>query len=332
MNERGRIEIAIAGDSNYIVPLTVLLQSLFENNKGTAITVNFLYLVSAVREEDLLSMEAFIAGHGQRMRRLGVTEEQLGRIPDSRHSKSASLRLLLPEFLPETVSRVLYLDGDVIVCGSLLPLWETDISHSYVAAVKDPTILFGREYCAKIGIPENAQYFNSGVLLMNIDRMRQDNIQEAFFVYMLEYIDGLIAVDQDVLNATLYKAVTYLPPIYNYNYWLEKDVARQLFTKEEIRAVKHHPVIVHYIGPVKPWHCKSIHPKKALWWKYLKQTPYKGYRCKDNSLKNRLSHLLLLVFVKPLKPLLTVKNKQRLGRLLPNGVRNRLKRTLFKAQ
>jgi len=332
MNDQKRIEIAIAGDSNYIVPLTVLLQSVFVNNKDVDITVNFLYLTSAVREEDLIGMEAFIAEHGQKMRRLGVAEEQLGRIPDSRHSKSASLRLLLPEFLPETVSKILYLDGDIVVCGSLNPLWQTDISHSYVAAVKDPTILFGREYCAKIDIPEKAQYFNSGVLLMNIDRMRRDNVQEAFFVYMQKYINLLIAVDQDVLNATLYKAVTYLPPIYNYNYWLEKDVARQLFTKEEIKAVKHHPVIVHYIGPVKPWHCKSIHPKKALWWKYLKQTPYKDYRCRDNSLKNRLSYFLLLVFVKPFKPLLTVRNKQRFGRLLPKGIRNRVKRTLFKAQ
>ncbi len=326
------LEIAIAGDSNYLVPLTVLLASLFDSNPHAGITVNFLYLDSAVSDSDLAALEAFVAGHGQRMRRLPVSERQLGRIPESRHSKSTWLRLLLPELLPDAVDKVLYLDGDIVVCGDLAPLYRTDITDFYVAAVKDPTIVHGRAYCREVGIPDEAQYINAGVLLMNVDRMRRERITEAFFDHLHRHIDRLVANDQDVLNAVLWRAVKYVSPVYNYNFWTERDVAGQLFPAQEIAAVRRRPVIVHYIGPVKPWHYKSIHPKRALWWKFLKLTPYKDFRPANITVRDRLTRLFLLAVVKPVKPWLTLRRKRSLGRLLPAGLRKTVRRKLFRAQ
>lgn len=332
MKKKGRIEIAIAGDANYIVPLTVLLKSIFIHNADVNITINFLHLVNAISESELAEIEHLIVEHGHTMRRLPVTEEQLGQVPESRHSKSTYLRLFLPELLPVEVTKVLYLDGDIVVNGAIKPLYDTDISNTYIAGVKDPTIIFGKEYYHILGIPLEAEYFNAGVVLMNIARMRKENIQPAFFEYLRAHIHLLRAGDQDVLNGTLYKAVTYIPPKYNYNYWIEKDIALQLYSKEELHIAIHHPVIVHYIGPVKPWHYKSIHPKKNLWWYYLKQTNYKNYRPKDKTLKNMVTYFFLCTIVKPIKPLLTVGFKQKMGRLLPNGIKKVVKRVLFKAQ
>lgn len=332
MKERENIEIAIAGDSNYIVPLTVLLKSIFINNTDVHITVNFLHLIGAVSEDELQQMERFIAEHGHVMRRIAISEQQLGEVPESRHSKSAFLRLALPNMLPESVDKMLYLDGDIVVNDSIRSFYNQDISNVYIAGAKDPINIFGKEHCRRLGLPDDYAYFNSGVVLMNIKRIREENLQQKFFEYTRQYMGVINSPDQDVLNGTLYQAVSYFPPIYNYNYWTEKDVALQLFTKDEVEAALHQPVIIHYIGPVKPWHYKSIHPKKALWWHYLRQTPYKDYHPKDKNLKNMVSYFFLRTIVKPIKPLLTVGMKQKLGRLLPEGIKRALKKSLFKAQ
>ena len=332
MKERDKIEIAIAGDGNYVMPLTVLLKSIFVNNSDVEITVNFLHLVQAITEEELRKIEHFVVQHGHVMRRIAITEEQLGEVPESRHSKSTFLRLFLPDLLPEDIEKVLYLDGDVVVNGSLKALYQLDIKDVYIAGVKDPTIVFSKDFCQEIGMPDDALYFNAGIMLMNITRMREEKTQRAFLEFLRQNSHRLRTDDQDVLNATLYKAVRYISPIYNYNYWTEKDVALQLFTKEEVKAAWKHPVIIHYIGPVKPWNYKSIHPKKSLWWHYLRQTPYKDYRPKDKNLKNCISYFFLRTIVKPIKPLLTVKMKQRAGRLIPNGLKKMIKKSLFKAQ
>lgn len=332
MEKRPQIEIAIAGDSNYIIPLTVLLKSIFINNNDLHITVNFLHLVGAICEDELQQMEAFIVEHGHHMRRIAITEEQLGEVPESRHSKSTFLRLLLPGFLPKEINKILYLDGDTVVNGSLKELYNWDLQNAYIAGAKDPTIIFGKEYCREIGIPNNEHYFNAGVILMNIDRMRKENMQHTFLTHLSQHINQLRTCDQDVLNATMWKDIVHFPPIYNYNYWTEKDIAQQLYSSQELEALKKNPIVIHYIGPVKPWHYKSIHPKKTLWWHYLKQTPYKDYQAQDKTIKNRLSYFFLYIVVRPIKPLLTVSTKQKIGKIFPESIKRTIKKILFKAQ
>lgn len=327
-----KIEIAVAADSNYLVPVTVLLKSIFENNKEVEVTVNLLYLYGALKEQDIAWLQEYITNQGHILRKLGISEEQLGEVPECRHSKSTFLRLFLPAVVPESVSKVLYLDGDIVVNGSLKDLYQLNIDDVYIAGVKDTANIFEKAHCRIIGIPDDVFYFNAGVALMNIDRMRRDNIYQAFFTFLRENIDILKANDQDVLNGTLHKAVRYISPVYNYNYWVEKDIALQLFSEQEIEAVKNNPVIVHYIGPVKPWNYKSIHPKKALWWNYLKQTPFKDYRPTDKNLKNMVSFFFLTAIIKPVKPLLTVGIKRKAGKLLPEKLKKRIKKLMYNAQ
>ena len=84
-----KFDIAIATDSNYIVPTTVLLKSLFQNNRDIDFTVNILYLVESLDLKDLTWLESYIVSNGQKVRKLPVTSEDLGRVPDCRHTKSA---------------------------------------------------------------------------------------------------------------------------------------------------------------------------------------------------------------------------------------------------
>ncbi len=316
-----RMEIAIAGDSNYLVPMTVLLASLFANNSDVEITVNFLYFEPAIKEKEVADLQKFIESRGHRLCRLPVTEKEMERLPETRCSKSTYLRLLLPEILPDEVEKVLYLDGDMVVCGSLKPVWNTDLAGFYLAVVKEEKELPDRhkECHRQIGFPEGATYFNAGMLLMNIERMRREGITELFLECIGKHSDWLLfGADQDVLNLTLHRAVTCLPPIYNHNVCTEPDIAGWYsFSKGKPSESHRRPVVIHYIWSLKPWHYLSTHPYRSLWWKYLKLTPFnKDFRRKNITVKHRLYRFARYLVPRSLKSSFKPRHKRMMERLL----------------
>ncbi len=325
------IEIAAAFDSNYIVPVTVMLKSLFDNNKNIVITVNLLYLVTQTKSEDVNWLENYIVSEGHLCRHIPVTNEKLGEVPDSRHGRSSFLRLLLPGLLPKEIKKILYLDCDLVVAGSILELYNMNIDSFYLAAARDSTSIQSPEHTKNLNLPEKYFYFNSGVLLLNLEKLRKEKLQK-FFLKNLKNINNVIkAYDQDVLNVTLCSKVKYMPPRYNMNFFIERDIKAQIWTKEEIEDVKKHPVIIHYIGLVKPWHYISFHPKTGLWWRYLRLTPFAGtFVPKGRTFENFFKKYYLLLF-RRFDLLLSMKQKRAIGKLMPDFIKKPFKKSLLKS-
>ncbi|MCL2289911.1 MAG: glycosyltransferase family 8 protein [Bacteroidetes bacterium] len=324
MKTKPALEIAIATDSNYLIPTTVLLKSLFENNQDILVTVNLLYLFSATKEQDVDFLYNYVVEHGHLCRKVGISDEQLGVVPECRHSKSTFLRLLLPEILSE-IPYILYLDGDIIIPGSISYFCSLDMSNYYIAGVKESTNFHMKEYCQKLGLTDDAFYFNAGVVFMNLDLMRKEQMTAQFFDYLKTNADILIDNDQGILNGVLWRKVKYMPPKYNRNYMLEPDVTRALYTKAELNEAKRQPAIIHYIGPIKPWNYLSYHPKTKLWWKYLKMTPFKDFQPKNKPLSN-IPKKYCLKLVKTIDSSVTVSFKRKVGKLLPRGLKLMLKK------
>lgn len=326
-----RFDIAIATDSNYIVPTTVLLKSLFDNNKDIDFTVNILYLVESLDLKDLTWLENYIISNGQKVRKLPVTSEDLGEVPECRHTKSTFLRLLLPDLLPREVERVLYLDGDIVINGSILDLLMMELGTNCIAGVKDSINIYDKSYLPNLGIPADRDYFNAGVLLMNIVELRTRDACKTFFSYLRDHINIIRANDQDVLNATLYDSVKFISPRYNYNFWLEKDVALMMFPSSLYKEVWANPIIIHYIGPVKPWTYLSMHPKKYIWWKYLYLTPFKDYEPLNRTMVNRLKYPFIYI-LSLIKRNCSLSFKKKLGSFIPNKIKQPIKSLFFRTQ
>ena len=324
--EKQTLEVAIATDSNYIVPVTVMLKSLFENNKDMLITINILYLFSLTKDSDIEFLDNYITEHGNLCRRLGITDEQLGEVPECRNSKNTYLRLLLPSILPTNIHHILYMDGDIIINKSIEFFCSFDLGNAYIAGAKETTRFFSDSHCKELNLPDNFDYFNAGIVLMNIKKMREEQFTTIFFDYIRNYFN-VIYNDQDILNGTLWENVKYFPPKFNMNFLVEPDAALSTWDKEELDEAKKNPVIVHYIGPMKPWDYLSYHPKTQLWWKYLKLTPFADFKPQNKSLSNFFKKHYLLT-VKTIRYRTSVKLKRKIGKFIPKRIKEVLKNHL----
>lgn len=168
------------------------------------------------------------------------------------------------------------MDCDVIVNSSLKSLWNTDITEYALGGVRDrindSIRLYNRlDYSMKHG------YVNAGVLLINLNKWREQNVFEKAINIASRNPEILKNHDQDIINIIFHDSKRLLDFKYNlleyYLYtedWLYLD---RKYYPEIIEACKN-PVIVHFCMPQKPWHIECINPYKELYYKYRKLTPW----------------------------------------------------------
>lgn len=191
-------------------------------------------------------------------------------------STTAFVRILLPEIIAKDVNRVLYFDCDIVVNGTLRPLWNTILpQNSPLGAVIDlHSNSSGQRRVVKI--PTAIPYFNSGILLMDLDCWRKEKLTDQMIQCAIEKQFPLL--DQDVINYILQGRIHQLPFTYNFSslvyyeselYWM---VDWELV--DEIHQAKEHPVIIHYMTPNKPWKDEWC-PRQEVWEHYFQMSAWK---------------------------------------------------------
>ena len=191
-------------------------------------------------------------------------------------------RLLLDKLLPNNIDKILYLDGDTIVRGSLKELYETNMKDYSIAASIEPTI--NKERKEYLGL-SNSRYYNAGVLLVNMKVWKKNNTGKKIIDYYEKHEGKLFANDQDAINGSLKDKILTISPKYNfynifyqYNYkFLKKLMKPDEYIPEEMYkdAVKN-PTIIHYLGEERPWRIGNKHKYRKDYIKYLDMTPWKG--------------------------------------------------------
>jgi lipopolysaccharide biosynthesis glycosyltransferase len=174
-------------------------------------------------------------------------------------------RFFIQTFLPAELDRIIYLDGDIIVNGPLWNLYNVDFNGKLLAAVpqikgKGPN---------RLGLPPESEYFNAGILVVNLDKWRKDNISEKLIKYSKENQDIILWPSQDPLNAVAHGQWIELSKKFNLYHGFIEDNS---YLSENIK-----PIIIHYSGATKPWKDKDDHPYKKQYWSYLRKTPYRLY-------------------------------------------------------
>jgi lipopolysaccharide biosynthesis glycosyltransferase len=200
-------------------------------------------------------------------------------------------RLLLPEVLGEA-SRVLYLDCDVLVLDRLDPLWQLDLGTSVVAAVANVIEPARREHVAGIGVSYRGGFFNSGVILFDLDRMRREGSSAQLVKFARDYGQKLLWPDQDALNVVFSSRWHSLHPRWNAqnNLWSWRTWAIELFGAERVEEAVSDPAIRHFEGPsvAKPWHYLSPVPHRDVYLETLAQTPWADEPLEDRTISTRL--------------------------------------------
>lgn len=272
------IEIVGCTDHLYIMPVGVMMHSVCRNNNGLAIHFHVI-VDESVTEDDKADLLEIAKGHVLKF--YYVDSRTFSTMPlVANLTHAAYYRLLIPQILPEDIHKVLYLDCDIVVRHSLLPLWETDINGCALAAVTDADEALIEKYNRQKYSP-SLGHFNSGVLLINLDYWRANNIHSEIESYMKNHCDDIRYCDQDILNYVLRERKKTLPIKYNlqtcFLWVLERACYDYWKYEKEVLEARKDPVILHFsIANGKPWKDNCNHPYRSSFIKYQNETKWKG--------------------------------------------------------
>lgn len=251
-----------------------MLSSLVATNVEGGLHVHLLHDGSLLAG-DIDALRTIVSGAGGVLTaRSGLDVRSSGLPASERFPIRAWYRIMLPAVLEE-LDRVLYIDADALIVGPLDELWRTELGSCLVGAVTNP--LYAEmvpRIRTELGLPDASRYFNSGMLLLNLSAWRSANVTEQ----LVQFVDAhprLIWPDQDALNGVLHEHRLHLHPRWNAMPGLWELGRRYLpYAWDEREAARRDPAIVHFVGPHKPWHYRSRHPYRSVYFRYLEQTPW----------------------------------------------------------
>ena len=182
-------------------------------------------------------------------------------------------RLLAPRLLPEHIQRVIYLDPDTLVINPIRPLWETDLKGNLLAAAAHTGKTELANSVNQLRLGTERDYYNSGVLLMDLESGRREIQPQALFDYVAQHRRELILPDQDVLNALYSKQILPLEDaLWNYDARNYSSYLLRSGGTYDLRWVMEHTAILHFCGKEKPWKPKYAHRFGILYQHYIQLT------------------------------------------------------------
>ena len=264
-NKKQEIPIFFAVDDGYIPFLAVTIQSIIDNSSE-----NYLYnlriLYTNISKENMSKINK-LAKNNINIEFVNLNY-YIDRIKDKLYtrdyySKSTYFRLFLPNLYPQ-YDKILYLDSDLVLLDDVAKLYNINIKNALVGATTEETVSLTpefRDYAERIiGVSYYKNYFNAGVLLMNLKELREFGFQEKF-LYLLEKNIYSVAQDQDYLNRMCKGRVKYINPM-----WNKSPIPRKNINVNKIK-------LIHYTLARKPWHNDAV-IYSEYFWNYAKKTEF----------------------------------------------------------
>ncbi len=296
------INVVFSVDDGYAQHLAVALASLLHNcNSSHSLKVfvldggisdankNRLISLNNIRPFEIefttLSSDAFKDAPIQKSHTVG------GKVFKS-FTASAYNRLLIAETYPH-IDKMIYLDADLVLADDIAGLWQEDCAGVPLCAVETP--IWPERFEAQLNrltLSRERPYFNSGVMLLNLEEIRKLLPVSRSLEILAQYGKHFICHDQDVLNIAFQGQWRVIGPKYNV---LPQMVPGQdhegfhCYSDRTIAEAAAFPVVVHFARRPKPWHFGCIDPRRALYFRYLKMTPYSDYKMPSPSMKERIT-------------------------------------------
>lgn len=263
------MNILVTLDDNYIKPLFIMLESLFYHEKSP---MDIYLFYSNISEDNRKRLHTYIKKRGSRLIPVYVKDDVFQNAPVFRYfTKEMYYRLLCSRLLPETEERVLYLDPDILIRGELKPFYEMDFQGRQLIGMEDYAINHMlTEKKKAIGFQKEECYINSGVLLFNLNKMREAFVLEDFIAILEEYKDVVSYPDQDLINLYFKEDRLVGERIYNYNTGYG-SMGGMLAWALGLKREKREPVIIHYMGSSKPWQVDYYGKYYFEYYHYLKK-------------------------------------------------------------
>lgn len=251
--QRDVINLLFTFDQNYISPFKVLVSSLLTSNPDEQFHIWLLY--REMQQEYLQELDSYCKRKKLLYTAIPVDSRLFEQAPVMKqYPREMYYRLMAPHILPDSVERILYLDPDILVINPIRPLWETDLSSKVFAAASHSGVFNFGNQVNKARLNTNHDYFNSGVILMDLKQARVLVKPSALFECVDKHADELVLPDQDVFNY-LYGSFTLSldDSVWNYDARYYKAYYIRSEGKCDIDWVMSNTVLLHFCGKQKPW-------------------------------------------------------------------------------
>lgn len=295
-NSQEKMNIVLCMNSKYVMPSLVCMTSILQNNKNP---IDFYILYSHLENQEIELIKQTVEGYSKNnsLTPIKIDDNVFSDGPTFGRSREAYFRLLIPTVLPKNLERCLYVDSDVIIQKPLNNFYNEAFEEKAFVVCQDmgEFLLFHKERHEVLNIPREYRYFNSGVLLFNLNYSRNSFEVGVFSNYIKQNIKKLKFLDQDVLNALFYDKVKFVNSS-QYNYM--EILISHLLANDNMEKAS----IVHFIQ--KPWKYTYNGINAKYWWKYAKKIyPFEHFKFSVVNFIYRkfLGQLLLVISIQNLK-------------------------------
>lgn len=299
--QKDNMNVMYAADDNFAEIMGVSILSLLKNNTQMS-NIDIYIVEDGISEDNIRKIKDMVEAYHRKVFFIkkpdisGILGVELK--TTSRWSESIYSRLFLEEVLQKykSVKKLLYLDSDTMIVSSLQKLWETDIRDCLGAACLE---CMSNMHKRMIGAKKTDNYINSGMLLLNVEKWIDDNIEAKVLGFIKKCHGKGEYPDQGAINGTISNQFKLVDPRYNltalaYDFtYDEMQIYRKPqfgYSKEEWEKAVENPVIIHFTTSflsIRPWYKGSEHPYAKIWQKYHQESPWKDATYRE--IKNRKS-------------------------------------------
>lgn len=257
------IPIFFSCDDNYIPFLAVTIRSIIDNANPNN-EYNFYVLNSGFAQEGMdeikkLEQENVTVTFVNVSEKIKDISKKLDEVRDY-YTQTIFYRIFIASLFPH-LHKAIYLDCDIVVLSDISEFYHIDLENKILGVVVDDVVANNEDFKIyvkeAVGV-EATKYFNSGVLLMNLDAYRENKIEELFIKVIKEFHFASVAPDQDYLNFFCYGKVKYLDKSWN-RMPIEDGYEGELN-------------LIHYNMFMKPWHYEIKY--QEFFWEYAQKTAY----------------------------------------------------------
>lgn len=268
-----QLHVGWGADSDFLLGSEISMASVACNN--LSIRFHFHLFSNDIPQLDQQKLVDLAQQYALKITLYTLDNDYFAQLPTNRLWSSAIYyRFIMAEILSQTTSTMLYLDADVVCQGDISALLELDFKNSVVAAVPERDATWWAHQAEVLDCKALAQgYFNSGVMLINLDAWRS----EAVFEHILRLAASphlqatLTFYDQDLLNLALVDKKIFLNNVYNTQYSLNYEL-----NEAKRKSASSSCIFMHFIGPTKPWHLWAQYPSAQAFQQVKANSPWKA--------------------------------------------------------
>jgi lipopolysaccharide biosynthesis glycosyltransferase len=259
------INIVFCSDNNYAQPTGVAIYSLLDNFLSDKYEIKITVLDGGISEENRSKIKTIAKNFTTEIEFIKISNEIFKDCKYiGRYTLVAYYRLIIPDILGQNVKKAIYFDGDILVLGNIVELYEKDVTNYLIAAVQAKR--------------EGPEYFAAGQLLMNLEELRKFDFVKKVLDFIRTDNRKLDWPDQDILNFVCEGRFLKLEDKWGFE--IERSGGK--ITPE--------PIILHYSTPFKPWNRFYHNYYQKYYRKYLKKWP--DYRIEKTEFKVAIKQIL----------------------------------------